>query len=118
MILERIYLALQQPATWYAIATGAGVFGVVGAGVKYGVRLWRGRRAGEEPGYARGFSEGARHERGRWADTVLCARDWSFGDIGDDGEAIPPHTLAEWVEHAQRRHGPFKYAMEQDHDAD
>ena len=41
MILERIYLALQQPATWYAIATGAGVFGVP---VGLAVAWWQRRR--------------------------------------------------------------------------
>lgn len=90
------------------MATGAGVFGVP---------LWViGRRLLGDAVYWRGRGDGAEEERRRWSETVLCAREWSCPDIGPDGETLPPHTLAEWVEHAQARHGPFKYHIEQHDD--
>ena len=98
-LLERIYLALHQPATWYAIATGAGVFGVP---VGWAVAWWRGRRKSPRT-YTEGYNDGCATTR---RSLLMCARDWGCEDPPDwqTGETFPPKTLREWVEHAERRH--------------
>lgn len=55
--MDRIILALSQPETWYAIATGAGVFGVP---VGYLLNMLARRLFGEDPGrhYEDGYRDG------------------------------------------------------------
>lgn len=53
MTLARILLALQQPETWYAIATGAGAFGLPAAWLFACIRAGTAHRH-----YIRGWTDG------------------------------------------------------------
>ena len=66
MLLERVWLALQKPETWYAIATGAGVFGVpVGMVVAWWTKRRRAARSFSDDywrGYDDAYAEVARRD--------------------------------------------------------